>query len=348
MKLSLMLGYSGAELRIPVERVQRAEALGYDCVWTAEAYGSDAVTPLAYLAAQTKRIKLGTAIMQLSGRTPANAAMSMATLDALAGGNRAVAGIGVSGPQIVEGWYGQPWGRPYYRIKDYVTIMRKIWAREEPVSHDGKEISLPFTGEGALGVGKALKSILHMNAKIPIFLGTGNEATVKLTGQIADGWLPLGFTPGSLPEYLPWLEEGFRRAGDGRTIDDLEIAAMLPAIVDDDVARALLVQKADVALYVGGMGHKNTNFHKDMMVRRGYGEAAERIQELFLAGRKAEATNAVPDEWVDERSLVGPPARIKERYKPWVESGATSLMVRTQQDEAVEILAEAAGLKAAA
>ncbi len=163
MKLGLMLGYSGADMRLPIERVQLAERLGYDSVWTAEAYGSDAITPLAYIAANTERIRLGTAVIQLAGRTPANAAMSMATLDQLAGGNRAICGIGVSGPQIVEGWYGQPWGRPYYRIRDYVQIMKKIFAREEPVSHDGEEISLPYTGPGALGVGKPLKSILHMN-----------------------------------------------------------------------------------------------------------------------------------------------------------------------------------------
>ena len=175
MKLGLAIGYSGAHLDIPVKLVQRAEELGYDSVWTAEAYGSDAVTPLAYLAAHTSRIKLGTGIMQLAARTPANAAMSAATVDAMAGGGRFIAGLGVSGPQIVEGWYGQPWGRPYWRIRDYVAIMRKIFAREAPVTHDGREIALPYTGPGAMGIGKPLKSILHMNPNIPIYLATGNE-----------------------------------------------------------------------------------------------------------------------------------------------------------------------------
>src|SRR6266851_1640491 len=200
MKLGLAIGYSGAHLDIPVKLVQRAEELGYDSVWTAEAYGSDAVTPLAFLAAHTSRIKLGTGIMQLAARTPANAAMSAATVDAMAGGGRFIVGLGVSGPQIVEGWYGQPWGKPYWRIKDYVAIMRKIFTREAPVSHEGREISLPYRGDGAMGVGKPLKSILHCRPDIPIYLGTGNEATVKLTAEIADGWLPLGFVPGSLPE----------------------------------------------------------------------------------------------------------------------------------------------------
>ena len=192
MKLGLSIGYSGAHLNVPVALVQRAEELGYNSVWTAEAYGSDAVTPLAYLAAVTKRIKLGTGIMQLAARSAANAAMCAGTVDALAGGGRFIAGLGVSGPQIVEGWYGEPWGRPYYRLRDYVAIMRKIFRREEPVTHDGREISLPYTGEGALGVGKPLKSILHMNPTIPIYLATGNESTVKLTAEIADGWLPNG------------------------------------------------------------------------------------------------------------------------------------------------------------
>jgi F420-dependent oxidoreductase-like protein len=344
MKLGLSIGYSGGQLKVPVELVQRAERLGYDSVWTAEAYGSDAITPLAYLAAKTERIKLGTAIMQLAARTPANAAMSAATVDALAGGGRFIAGIGVSGPQIVEGWYGQPWGKPYWRIKDYVEIMRKIFRREGPVTHDGKEISLPYTGPGAMGVGKPLKSILHMNPDIPIYLGTGNEATVKLTAEIADGWLPLGFVPGALPEYRPWLEEGFKRTGGKRSFKNFEIQASVHVEVNDDVRAALDKLKPEVALYVGGMGHKDKNFHKEMMIRRGYQDAADRIQELFLAHRKEEAAAAVPDEWVDRKSLVGPPARIKQRYKDWEESGATSLTVRSADPAAIKVMAEAARL----
>ncbi len=344
MKLGLSIGYSGAKLDIPVALVQRAEALGYDSIWTAEAYGSDAVTPLAYLAALTHRIKLGTGIMQLAARTPANAAMCAGTVDALAGGGRFIAGFGVSGPQIVEGWYGEPWGKPYYRIRDYVAILRKIFARAEPVSHAGREISLPYTGEGAAGVGKPLKSILHMNPDIPIYLATGSEATVKLTAEIADGWLPMGFFPGSLEEYRPWLDEGFRRAGNGKSLADFAIQATVHVSVDDDVAGALAKLKPEVALYVGGMGHKDKNFHKDIMIRRGFGDAADRIQELYLAGRKDEAAAAVPDEWVDLKSLVGPAARIRQRFGAWEASGATSLTVRSRQPEAIEVMAQAARL----
>ncbi|HXT81285.1 MAG TPA: LLM class F420-dependent oxidoreductase [Acetobacteraceae bacterium] len=344
MKLGLSIGYSKARLEIPVALVQRAEELGYHSVWTAEAYGSDAVTPLAFLAGQTKRIRLGTGIMQLAARTPANAAMCAGTVDALAGGGRFIAGLGVSGPQIVEGWYGEPWGRPYYRIKDYVAIMRKIFRRDAPVSHAGKEISLPYTGEGAANVGKPLKSILHMNPDIPIYLATGNESTVKLTAEIADGWLPMGFFPGSMEEYRPWLEAGFRRAANGKGLKDFEIQASVHVEVDNDVKGALARLKPEVALYVGGMGHRDKNFHKDMMVRRGFGDAAARIQELYLDHRKEEAAAAVPDEWVDLKSLVGPPARIKERYRAWEESGATGITVRSRQPEAVEVMAQAARL----
>ena len=344
MKLGLSIGYSKAHLDIPVALVQRAEELGYDSVWSAEAYGSDAVTPLAYLAALTKRIRLGTGIMQLAARTPANAAMCAGTVDALAGGGRFIAGLGVSGPQIVEGWYGEPWGRPYYRIRDYVAIMRKIFAREQPVTHEGREISLPYKGEGAMGVGKPLKSILHMNPHIPIYLATGNESTVKLTAEIADGWVPMGFFPGSMEVYRPWLDEGFRRAGNGKTLKDLEIQASVHVEANDDVKGALAKLKPEVALYVGGMGHRDKNFHKDIMVRYGFGDAANRIQELYLAHRKEEATAAVPDEWVDLKSLVGPPARIKQRFRAWEDSGATGVTVRSRQPEAIEIMAEAARL----
>ncbi|MGI9426684.1 MAG: LLM class F420-dependent oxidoreductase [Hyphomicrobiaceae bacterium] len=348
MRLGLSIGYSGADLNLPLERVKRAEELGFDCVWTAEAYGSDAVTPLAFLAGQTSRIRLGTSIMQLAARTPANAAMCAATVDALAGGGRFIAGLGVSGPQIVEGWYGQPWGRPYYRLKDYVEIMRKIFRRQEPVVHDGREIRLPYEGEGAAGVGKPLKSILHMNPDIPIYIGSGNAATVRLTAEICDGWLPLGLTPSSAQEYLPWIEEGFERArakGEDKGFHNFDVVGSVHVDIDDDVGGALARLKPEVALYVGGMGHRDKNFHKDMMTRRGFGDAANRIQELFLDGRKEEAAAAVPDEWVDEKSLVGPPARIKQRYARWETCEILdSLYIRAKQDEAIELLAEAARL----
>ena len=341
MKLGLMLGYSGGAMKLPVEKVQLAERLGYDSVWTAEAYGSDALSPLAFLAGKTERIRLGTAVIQLAGRTPANAAMTVATIDALAGGNRVICGIGVSGPQIVEGWYGQPWGRPYYRLKDYVTIMKKIFRREEPVVHEGKEISLPFTGEGAMGVGKPLKSILHMNPDIPIWLGTGMESTVKLTAEIADGWLPLGLVPENYKLYESWILEGLKKAG--KDPSQFEAQSGSAVIVTNDVKSALDRLKPNIALYVGGMGHKNKNFHKEMMIRRGFGDAAERIQELYLAKRKDEATNTVPDEFVDQGALVGDRQRIQKRFRDWEDSGVSGLTI-SGDEEALRLMADVARL----
>jgi F420-dependent oxidoreductase-like protein len=336
VKLGLTIGYSGANLRLPVERIIRAEKLGYDSIWTAESYGSDAVSPLAYIAAITKHIRLGTGIMQLAARTPANAAMCAATVDALAGGNR-----------FIEGWYGQPWGRPYYRLRDYVAIMRKIFLREEPVTHGGKEISLPYTGPGAAGLAKPLKSILHTNPNIPIFLGAENEATVKLCAEVCDGWLPLGLIPGSFSRYRPWLEEGFRRSGRGKSLERFEIFPNVPVIIDRDVQAAIDRMKPDIALYAGGMGARTKNFHNDLMKQQGFPEAAARIQELYLAGHKQEAIAAVPDELVDLRALVGPPDRIRARYREWEDSGATGLLLRTNDDRAIDLMAEVAGLDGA-
>jgi F420-dependent oxidoreductase-like protein len=345
MKLGLAIGYSGAQLRLPVQRIIRAEELGYDSVWTAESYGSDAMSPLAYLAAVTKRIRLGTGIIQLAARTAANAAMCAGTIDALAGGNRVVVGVGVSGPQIVEGWYGEPWGKPYYRLRDYVTIMRKIFRREAPVVHAGREIRLPYSGPGSSGLGKPLHSILHMNPEIPIFLGTENEATVKLCAELCDGWLPLGFVPGSMAHYRPWLEQGFARAGGGKSLNKFAIFPTLPVVIDRDVRAAFARMKPEIALYVGGMGARTKNFHNDLMVRQGFPEAAARIQELFLSGRKEEAAAAVPDELIDLRALVGSPERIRERYRAWQDSGATGLLIRTNQDDAIELMARVAALE---
>ncbi len=342
MKLGLALGYSGRDVSVPVELVQLAERLGYDSVWTAEAYGSDAITPLAFLAAHTKRIRLGTGVIQLAGRTPANAAMAMATLDALAGGNRVICGIGVSGPQIVEGWYGQPWGKPYYRLRDYVAIMRKIFKREAPVTHDGREIPLPYTGEGALGLGKPLRSILHMNPDLPIWLGTGMESTVRLTARIADGWLPLGLVPENMPLYKTWIDAGLEQAG--KRAEDFEVQGRVRVIITGDVKATLQQLKPGIALYVGGMGHQTKNFHKEMMIRRGFADAAERIQELYLNQYKDEAIAAVPDEFVDQGALIGPEDRIEKRFRDWADSGITGLTI-SGDEHAVRFMATCAQLE---
>ena len=341
MKLGLGVPWDGADMRVDVARIQRAEALGFDSVWTAEAYGSDALTPLAYIGAHTKRLRLGTSVAQLAARPPAAAAMAANTIDALAGRGRMILGLGLSGPQIVEGWYGQPWGRPGQRLREYVDIVRAVLRRAEPVAYDGKEFRLPYRGEGATGMGKALRSILHTRADLPIWLGTGARAQVELTGEIADGWMPFGFVPGMLDRYRPWLETGFRRAGDGKSMDRFEIQAGCQVHVGDDVADALARIKPMHAFYVGGMGHPKRNFHRRMMERRGYPDAAARIAELFAAGRRDEAAAAVPDEYVDDAALVGPRARIVERLRRWADSGVSGLTLYGVDDEAMDWIAPA-------
>ena len=345
MKLGIMIRWDGARLDLPMDEIQLASRLGFDSLWSAEAYGSDAITPLAYVAASEKHLRLGTAVMQVAARSPASAAMQLATLDALTGGGRVIGGLGLSGPQIVEGWYGQPWGRPYDRMRDYVAILKKVFERAGPVSHEGREISLPYTGEGSVGMGKPLKSILHSDPNLPIWLGTGSESMVRLTAEVADGWLPFGFSPGMLDLYRPWLEEGFARAGGGKSLDDFEIQAGCTVTICDDVKGALGAMKPFNALYVGGMGHPKLNFHKERMIRCGYREAAERIQELFLAGRREEAAEAVPDEYLDQGSLVGPSTRIRERWPAWRDCGASGLTLHNATPEAMKLLAELAECK---
>jgi F420-dependent oxidoreductase-like protein len=342
MKLGLVLGYSGARLELPVGLVVLAEKLGFDSVWSAEAYGSDAITPLAYLAAKTRRIRLGTGIMQLAGRPAAMCAMQAQTLDALAGGGRVIAGLGVSGPQIVEGWYGQPWGSPYFRLRDYIQIMQKVFSREGPVSHQGREISLPYAGEGASGLGKPLMSILHTNPDLPIWIGAGGHASIRLAAELGQGLLPLSFMPGDLADLAAPLEEGFRRAGHGKGWDGFELNAAVTVEVTDDIEGAIARCKPQIALYVGGMGTRVANFHNQQMVRAGFGDEAEKIQELYLAGRKDEAIAAVPDDYVDGRVLVGPPERIRARYRAWAESGITGLNLDTTAPEALELMADVA------
>ncbi|MCL6644609.1 MAG: LLM class F420-dependent oxidoreductase, partial [Dehalococcoidia bacterium] len=332
MKLGINIGYSGSRLDLPIDLIRYAESLGYDSVWTAEAYGSDAVTPLAYIAALTSRIRLGTAVMQIPARTPAMTAMTMSTLDALSGG-RVMVGLGLSGPQVVEGWHGVPYGKPAVRMREYVQILRKIWAREEPVALDGQAYQLPYRGPRATGLGKPLKSILHTR-QLPVYLATMQPQSVRLTAEVADGWLPIWFSPQRMDMFRPAIEDGFQRAGNGKSWKDFDIAAGCTVIIGDDVRACLARLKPTLALYIGGMGAKTKNFHNEMMVRYGYGDVAARIQELYLAGRKAEATAAVPDELCDEMSLCGPVARIRQRYAAWEAAGVTTMLVQADQREA--------------
>jgi F420-dependent oxidoreductase-like protein len=313
LHLALRLNlYRSATLEVPVELVKAAEDLGYHSVWSAEAYGTDALSPLAYLAAFTRRIKLGTAIAQLAARPPATLAMHAMTIDALAGGGRVIIGVGVSGPQIVEGWYGQPWGHPTERLRDYLAIMRKVLDREGPVSYEGKEISLPYHGPGSSGQGKALKSILHATARIPLWVASGAARNTELCAEVSDGWLPMGV--GADADLSP-LERGWKARG-GRP-DDFEVFSGFSVQLTDDVGAALDRMRPLTAMYVGGMGSATHNFHRDAMARRGFPDVAARIQELWLAGRKDEAVAAVPDEYLEQSAFIGDEQRIRRRWAAW-------------------------------
>ena len=342
MKLGLTMGPWDGQRPLPIAIIKRAEELGFESVWSAETYGADCMTPLAFIAAHTTRIKLGTSIAQIDARTPANLAMCAQSIDALAGGGRIIVGLGVSGPQIVEGWYGRPWGKPNRRLRDTVAILRKIFRREGHVSHQGKEITLPYEGEGSSGLGKPLKSVMKPTPDIPILLGTDTPLNVRLAGEVADGWLGFHLVPATVARYQAQLSEGLAKRSDGKTLDDFDICGIVGVKVNPDVKAALQEPKPHIALFAGGMGAKTMNFHKDAMVKRGYGEAAERIQELFLAGRRAEAAEAVPDEYVDEEWLIGSPERIRERFKPWRDSGITRLMIRMNSPQVLELIAKTA------
>ncbi len=344
MKLAIGIGYSGGRVELPIDMVQRAEQLGYDSVWSAEAYGSDAVTPLAYLAAKTSRIKLGTGILQIPARTPAMCAMTMSTLDALSGG-RVLVGLGMSGPQVIEGWHGVSYGRPAARIREYVEILHKIWDRREPVAFDGKVYRLPYQGDDASGLGKPLKSILH-SRRIPVYLATMKPLSIRITAELADGWLPIWFSPYRMAMFTADLEKGFARAGNGKSLDTFDIVAGCTVVIGDDVEACLAQLKPTLALYVGGMGAKGRNFHNEMVSKYGYADVAAEIQDLYLAGRKQEATDLVPDELCDEISLCGPPARIRERFGAWQQAGVKTMMVQSNQPEALALMADVAGTTA--
>ena len=337
MRLALNLGYFGASPpseTVPV--VQHAESLGYHSVWSAEAYGSDAVVPLAWIAAHTTRINVGTGITQMPARTPANTAMTAVTLDALSGG-RFLLGLGLSGPQVVEGWHGQPYGRPLEKTREYVSIVRAILRREAPLEHHGEHYDIPYSGPDATGLGKPLKIITHpRRADIPIYLAAIGPKNVALTAEIADGWLPVFFSPSR-------FEETYGEAFAGTDLDNFDIAPTVPVALGDDVQACRDRVKPGLALYVGGMGARGRNFYNDLACRYGYESAAKTIQDLYLDGKRGEAMAAVPDELVDEVALCGPKGRIAERLEPWRRSPITTMIVGTGQREAMDVMAELVG-----
>jgi F420-dependent oxidoreductase-like protein len=336
-----MAGYSGAQLNLDIKRIQEAETLGYDSVWTAEAWGSDAATPLAWIAAQTTKIKLGTAIMQLPGRSPANTAMTSMTIDALSNG-RFVLGLGTSGPQVVEGWHGFRFHKPLSWMREYIEIVRTIFAREEALRFSGEHYTIPYAGPDASGLGKPLKSILHGRKDIPIYTGSMAPKGQELSGEIADGCLLTCMDPDQPEVILQNLEKGFAKSKTKKSIETYDLAPTVAVVVGDNLDACRYPLKFQLALYIGGMGARDKNFYNAYIRRIGFESAAIQIQDLYLAGKKDEAMKAVPDELVDKLYLVGPKERIRERFQAWKKSPVGTFIVGSPQIEAVRLMAELA------
>jgi F420-dependent oxidoreductase-like protein len=341
VKLGLTVGYSGRGMGLPMDLILEAEKLGFDSVWTAEAYGSDAITPLAWIGAQTTRIRLGTAIMQIPARTPAMCAMTAMTLDALSGG-RFILGLGPSGPQVVEGWHGVRYGKPLTRTREYIQIIRQILKREKPAELRGEEYELPYTGPGATGLGKPLKSILHGRADMQIYTAAISPAGVKAAAELADGFFPIWMSPEKWSVFAPHVEAGFKQAGGGKSLANFDVAPFVTCIVGDDLEKCRNAVKPMLALYIGGMGARDRNFYNDYAKRLGYEDAAVRIQNAFLAGNRNEAMAAVPDKLVDEVALIGPRERIRDRIAAWKASPVGTICLGTGQIEAIRTVAELA------
>jgi F420-dependent oxidoreductase-like protein len=345
MKLGIGVAPFGAKASVNIDYVKHAESLGYDSAWTAEAYGNDAVSTAAWVLAHTTKLRCGTAIMQMPARTPAMAAMTAMTLDQLSGG-RFVLGLGASGPQVVEGWHGVPYGNALVRTREYIAIVRQILAREKPLEFHGEVYDVPATGPGASGLGKPLKSILHGNPHLPIYVASISPGGLRCAAEVADGVFPMMLDPERFDRaYLPYLEQGFAKAGGGKSLASFAVVASASVIVSDDVDKARSALKPGMALYIGGMGARDKNFYNDLAKRLGYEEAAALIQDLYLDGKKADAAAAVPDALVDAVHLVGPKARIRERLQLWKEAGRKgwvhTLNVGSPQPEALELVAEA-------
>jgi F420-dependent oxidoreductase-like protein len=343
MKLGLITGYSGRDMSLPIDTIKHAESLGFDSVWTAEAYGSDAVTPAAWILANTTTIKAGTAIMQMPARSPAMAAMTAMTLSGLSGG-RFIVGLGASGPQVVEGWHGVPYGRPVTRLKEYVEIMKKVFAREAPLTYEGKEYQIPYMGERSTGLGKPLKSILHATTDIPIYAASITPAGVAAAAEVADGFFPIWMDPEQFGVFEEPINKGLKAAGD-KTLADFDVSPFVTVVLGDDVEQCMMPIRGSMALYIGGMGARDKNFYNDYATRLGFEDAAVEIQDHFLAGRRDEAMAAVPAELIDACHLVGPADRIKDRLQRWSEAGKQghvgSMLIGSGQPEALELVASA-------
>lgn len=316
-----------------LDAIKEANRLGFQSAWSAEAYGSDALTPLAWWGSHTEQIRLGTSIIQMSARTPAATAMAAVTLDHLSGG-RFILGLGASGPQVVEGWYGRPYPRPLERTREYVQIVREIIAREQPVEFHGKQYDMPYTGDDGMGIGKPLKSTVHpIRNHIPIYLGAEGPKNVSLAAEIGDGWLPLFFSPKDDAWYRERLAIGFAASGEDGKADRFEVASMMTIVPGDDVDECADLVRPFVALYAGGMGAKDVNFHFDVFARMGWEHIATQVQELYLQGKKQEAAALIPLEMVEDVALVGPVDKIRDDLAKWKETCLTTMLLSGSADQ---------------
>jgi F420-dependent oxidoreductase-like protein len=321
MKLGIQLTRSGARPSLPLDLVLEAERLGFESIWSSESWGSDAVTPSAWVLARTTRIKAGTAIMQIPARTPAITAMTAMTLDALSGG-RFILGLGPSGPQVVEGWHGVAYGKPVQRIREYIEIIRKIVERAEPLNYSGQQYRIPYGGRDASGLGKPLKSIIHGDPALKIYVAAITPAGLRNAAEIADGIFPIFMSPERFDALEPYLAAGFEKSGGKRSLTNFDICPFVPVSLSDDLSEARQIVKQHLAFYIGGMGAREKNFYNDYARRLGYGSAAAQIQDAFLSGRRNDAVTAVPDELVDQVALVGSAERIRARLEAWKSAAA--------------------------
>jgi F420-dependent oxidoreductase-like protein len=344
MRLGLLMRYAGLAGGPPMELILEAERLGYHSTWCGEAYGNDAVSPVAWVLARTTKIKAGTGIMQMSARTPACAASTAITLQSMSN-DRFLMGIGPSGPQVIEGWHGQPYGKPLVRTREYIEIARKIFAREAPLEHKGEHYQIPYAGPDATGLGKPLKSTMHPSASIKIYMASFSPAGLRTAGEIADGVQPIYMSPERTGLVTEHVLAGMAAAGKGKTLADFDIAPFVRVAMGKDLQACRDALKPEMALYIGGMGARTKNFYNDYVKRLGYEEAAVKIQDAYLGGRKGEAAAAVPDKLIDETALVGPPDRIKDRLQAW-KAGAKGNTIGTMllggaSIEALRVAAEA-------
>ena len=343
MRLGILLRYAGETGGPSMDQVLEAERLGYHSVWAGESYGTDAVTPIAWVLARTTKIKAGTGIMQMSARTPTCAAMTAATLQAMSH-NRFLLGIGPSGPQVIEGWHGLPYGKPLARTREYIAIVRKVMAREVPLQHQGEHYQIPYSGPAATGLGKPLKSILHPNPGLKIYTAAISPAGLKTAGEVADGVQPIFMSPERANLIIEPVLAGMAAAG-GKSLADFDVAPFVRVAMGSDLAACRDRIRPEMALYIGGMGARSKNFYNDLVKRMGYEDAASKIQDAFLAGRRQDAAAAVPDSLIDETALIGPPERIKDRLKAWKDGAKDhsigTLLLGGASAEALRLVAEA-------